>query len=472
MRVLGRIRLSKLTENSSSIERQRQLIQNWADANDHTVVAWAEDIDVSGALSPFKTKSFGPYLTKPLCDEWDIVCAWKLDRFARRSIELHRLFAWVQDNDKQLVCVSDNIDLSNWVGRLVASVIAGVAEGELEAIRLRAKQTHSHNRKLGRWASGAPPYGYRIIDAPAGQPNLEINEDEKKVVLRIRDMLFAGKTFTDIMDVFNEEQVPYRGSTVPWDIHRVSYITNNQALLGWVIVNGDPLLDEEGNIITQADPILTYDEYQRIQRIIAPRQRSKGVKQKPNPLHNVLKCGECGGNMSKRTQQTKFGPVNHCVCKSCKGPVFRLDEIIKAVHVEFEERLGNYKIRRIKPKQSTDSLKAQLDEARAAYQEVSTFLTSAPGGEARQAVFQQLTTIGKRIENLEHQIGDDTVEWVEENRTYLDKWNELDEDGKRHFLLDLGLEVHVFVAGRGPRRMVIPRLELRLPALLQELLDK
>jgi site-specific DNA recombinase len=59
MRVLGRLRLSRSTEESTSIERQREVVQQWADANGHTVVGWATDVDVSGSLDPFKTPQLG-----------------------------------------------------------------------------------------------------------------------------------------------------------------------------------------------------------------------------------------------------------------------------------------------------------------------------------------------------------------------------------------------------------------------------
>jgi len=147
MRVLGRVRLSRLTEESTSAARQREIIEQWAKANDHEIVGWAEDVDVSGSVDPFDTPQLGGWLRRP--DEWDILCAWKLDRVGRRAIPLNKLFGWTLENRKVLVCVSDNIDLSTWVGRLVANVIAGVAEGELEAIRERTyRPAESHQTAL------------------------------------------------------------------------------------------------------------------------------------------------------------------------------------------------------------------------------------------------------------------------------------------------------------------------------------
>ncbi len=109
VRVLGRVRLSRTTDESTSVERQQQIITQWAEGNNHTIVGWAIDVDVSGSINPFDTPSLGPWLKMPKAREWDILCAWKLDRVARNSIGLHKVFAWIQENDKQLVCIADNI---------------------------------------------------------------------------------------------------------------------------------------------------------------------------------------------------------------------------------------------------------------------------------------------------------------------------------------------------------------------------
>ena len=176
MRVLARTRISRATEESTSIERQRELIENWARDNDHEIVAWAEDIDVSGSISPFDAPELGPYLKEPMSEEWDILVAWKLDRLARNSINTHKLFAWIIEQDKTLVCISENIDLGTWVGRMVASVIAGVAEGELEAIRERTKAAKQKMRQQGRWFGGKPPYGYYPVKH-GGEWKLEKDPD-------------------------------------------------------------------------------------------------------------------------------------------------------------------------------------------------------------------------------------------------------------------------------------------------------
>ena len=117
MRVLGRLRLSRSTEESTSIERQREIIQQWADLNNHAVVGWASDIDVSGSVDPFDTPELGKWLNQRAPD-WDIICAWKLDRLGRNAIQLNKLFGWWNEHGKTVVSCSESIDLGNWAGRM------------------------------------------------------------------------------------------------------------------------------------------------------------------------------------------------------------------------------------------------------------------------------------------------------------------------------------------------------------------
>jgi hypothetical protein len=123
-RVLGRVRLSRSTEESTTETRQREAVETWAVAHGHEVIGWAVDLDVSGSVSPFKAPELGSWLRPERMPEWDILAAYRLDRIARRVIPLNALFGLCLDNNKTVVSTSENIDLSNWVGRLVTNVIA------------------------------------------------------------------------------------------------------------------------------------------------------------------------------------------------------------------------------------------------------------------------------------------------------------------------------------------------------------
>src|SRR5215208_201302 len=98
LRVLGRVRLSRDTDASTSVERQREHIEDWARRHDSEIVGWAEDVDVSVKVDPFKTPDLGPWLRLPKMIEWDVLVAWKLDRVSRGGPRVvNRLIEWMDD---------------------------------------------------------------------------------------------------------------------------------------------------------------------------------------------------------------------------------------------------------------------------------------------------------------------------------------------------------------------------------------
>ncbi|MER6076831.1 recombinase family protein [Streptomyces sp. NPDC001833] len=105
-RVLGVVRLSRVSDETTSPERQRRSIQRWADQEGHVVVGWVEDIDVSGGVEPWKRPGFGKWLPSTVgkevsaiehriaveesrADEYDIICVLKIDRLSRRVLHVH-----------------------------------------------------------------------------------------------------------------------------------------------------------------------------------------------------------------------------------------------------------------------------------------------------------------------------------------------------------------------------------------------
>jgi site-specific DNA recombinase len=86
---------------------------------------------------------------------------------------------------------------------MLASVIAGLAEGELEAIRERGRSSRSKLRQLARWPGCKPPYGYTAVERGDGKgKTLEIDPLAKTVVRRIVDDLIDGKPLTRMRPSF------------------------------------------------------------------------------------------------------------------------------------------------------------------------------------------------------------------------------------------------------------------------------
>lgn len=452
MRVLGRVRLSKLHEESTSVVRQKEIIEQWVGNNDHTLVGWAEDLDVSGGVDPFDTPALGPWL-KDRHEEWDILATWKLDRIARRAIPMNKLFGWCIDNNKTLVSVSENIDLSTWMGRMVANVIAGVAEGELEAIRERTKGSHRKLRELGRWPGGSPVYGYQAREKPDGAGwELVLDPKTSPVLLDIIHRVLDGQSVESICSMLNElgepspaDYVRIRNGEEPkgtqWRGLTVRELLRRKSLLGHVTHNGLTVRDEKGKPILKGPPLITQDEYDRVQAALDARKHPRTRTVKTSPLLQVLFCYDCGHPMYYRNAQN--GKYVRYHCPKCKGKQIPADWAEELVEQKFLWENGHRKVTKRVFIPAEDHQIA-LNEAVRASEELSALLGTITSETMRSRLTGQMRALDERMAELE-QLPSRDARWeeVETDKTYLQAWAEADTDERRKLLLDAGITAKV-----------------------------
>nr|WP_256388255.1 MULTISPECIES: recombinase family protein [Corynebacterium] len=472
-RVLGRIRLSRMTEESTSVGRQRELIQSWADNNGHEVVAWAEDVDVSGSVSPFDAPALGKFLTDDGAREWDILVAWKLDRLARNAINMNALFGWIQDNGKQLVCVSDNIDLSTWTGRLVANVIAGVAEGELEAITERVTAGKKALRESGRFTGGFVPFGYKVAPRQDGGKELVKDPETQEILQWIFQQALLNRPLSYIAADLNEVGGKWaRRNHGPlkskgWSSTTIRTILNNKAYLGWTMYQGKPVLDDNGEPVKRCEPSISIEDYNRIQELWSSRNTRVRKPKVTAPLNGVIECWECGQNMSlfrhKRETASAYRCLNH-------KPMIHLNAVVVEADIEekFRDFIADLPIleKRVSVVRSSAS---ELEQARATYKDIASYLPSAPDEETRRMLFQQLDAVSNRIRDLEASITtDDGTEWFNTGVTYGERWDQLDTEGRRLLLTSAGIRYRARTIVKGNRwASAVLESEILLPEELR-----
>lgn len=427
MRVLGRVRLSRLTEESTSAARQREIIEQWAKSNEHEIVGWAEDVDVSGSVDPFDTPQLGGWLRRP--DEWDILCAWKLDRVGRRAIPLNKLFGWTIEHGKTLVCVSDNIDLSTWVGRLVANVIAGVAEGELEAIRERTKASRKKLLEDGRWPGGTTPYGFEPYQLEDGGWKLRHRPDQVAVIRDITQQLVDGHSVASIAE--KHHMLP---QTV-WNI------VTNLNLLGHATYEGRTVRDRQGQPVLNAEPVLSLDEWSRLQSAVAARrkvqQRTVGV----SPMYGVAFCPVCDHQLYIRDY--KDGKYRYYYCPNRHGKGIPAGVVEDLVFDTFLEEFGDDPVleRIYRP---AESHQAALEAAVGAVDELSQLLGTITSTTMRERLTEQMRALDGEIGRLE-KLPDRPAGWElkETGLTFNNVWGNSSLEEKRKLVIDKGITVRI-----------------------------
>jgi site-specific DNA recombinase len=377
-RVLGVLRLSRATDESTSVVRQRASIEAWAERNGHEVVEWAEDIDVSGAVAPWKRPKLGAFLPSTIgkevseveerrawetsrASEWDIACAWKLDRISRRVVHVHQLVEWAADNGKTITSAEDQIDLSSPTGIALFSLIAAFAQGELEAIKMRAKSSFAHLMRSGRWRGGFVPYGYRAEKDPQGDgwkliPD-EYGEATAKVVREIvRRIVEDGAAINAVCRWLNEEKVPssldaqrIRAGKEPkgalWRVGNLTKMLRSHTLLGQVEMTEEVELpdgkketrtrlvrDAEGLPLQRAEPILTRADWDRLQAKLTESARPhSGNRYDRSPLLQVAFC-VCGRAMYRNNGRNHM--YYRCSSRNISGAECGQNQAIRADTLE------------------------------------------------------------------------------------------------------------------------------------------
>src|SRR5258708_38967864 len=113
IRLLQVARLSRLNDDSSSLDKQDQQCQRWADAYGHEIIGTAADSNISGKTDPFARPELGPWLNEPgLIASYDGIVAAKLDRFARSDRYWAHLLDWARERGKVVVCVEHYVESS------------------------------------------------------------------------------------------------------------------------------------------------------------------------------------------------------------------------------------------------------------------------------------------------------------------------------------------------------------------------
>lgn len=458
MRVLGRIRLSRLTEESTSASRQREVIEQWAASNNHTVIGWAEDLDVSGSVDPFDTPSLGAWLQPEKAGEWDVLCAWKLDRLGRDSIRLNKLFGWAIDNGKTVVSCSEGIDLATPVGRLIGNVIAFLAEGELEAIRERTRASRRKLLESGRWAGGTVQYGHRPVEIPGGGWRLELHPEEAPTLRRIIDDVIAG---TPVIQVAETYGMP--PSTL-WQI------LESKQLMGHATYEGNTVRDREGNPIFNGDPILSSTEWQKLQDALAARKQGPKRTKDTSPLLGVVKCYECSTNLLHKIYRRNYGKglyrYYHC---RVKGHCAQVDaEMVEELLEEaFLNAVGDENVleRVFVPAESHE---IELEDAKRAIDELTALYTTMASDSMRSRLTDQLKALDARIAVLEQKPHREAGwDYKETGKTYRHTWEGEDTEGRRQLLLRSGITYKVI---RYPGTQAL-KSELYIPDEILDLLN-
>ena len=149
----------------TGIDIQKEKIQKYSEAYNIDIVKWFTENDASA----FKPRSKYNRMMDLLFDDDTVngvICS-SLTRFGRKASELIRTNEKMNENNKKLVMIDNNIDSSTINGKAMLGIMSIFAELERDTILERITSGREHAKKVGT-KSGLP----------LNRPQLEINWKE------------------------------------------------------------------------------------------------------------------------------------------------------------------------------------------------------------------------------------------------------------------------------------------------------
>ncbi|WED90296.1 recombinase family protein [Mycobacteroides chelonae] len=305
-RALVVIRLSRVTDATTSPARQLEACLELCKQRGYEVIGTAEDLDVSaGKTSPFDRPQLGDWLTNRR-GEFDVLVTFRMDRIVRRLLDLADLIRWCQENSVSLVSATETfLDLDSAFGDIVALLVAKVAEMELTAISERNRSAAQHNMREGKYRGGPPPWGYRAekID---GDWRFVQDDQQVGVINEVVRRVLDGEPLRQVAaDLTNravltprDRAYQLKGKEIQgysWHSAKLREMLASKSLLGHAVTANGSIRNDDGSPIIRATPILERDVFERVQVELAGREnRKEPTKRSTSLLLRVIYCGVCG----------------------------------------------------------------------------------------------------------------------------------------------------------------------------------
>ncbi|MBC2149537.1 recombinase family protein [Listeria booriae] len=241
-------------------------------------------------------------------DKFDAVIVYRLDRLSRSQVDTMTLIeTFFLKNDIEFISLTETLDTTSPGGRAMIGVLAAFSQMERESIRERSIMGRIQRVKSGLRDSPVKKrnFGYDIVGG-----KLYINESEASI---IRDVCNRFEVLQSIGKLQQEQKA--NGVEVITRARIMNYLTND-LYIGYV-----HYLDEVHRKGIH-EPIISEDQYYRIQAILERIKRAPNINKKSQSLlSGLIRCAVCGSTYhhavkgSKKYASGKVIEYRYYTCK-------------------------------------------------------------------------------------------------------------------------------------------------------------
>ncbi|MDJ0342949.1 recombinase family protein [Streptomyces sp. H10-C2] len=437
-RVVGVIRLSRLTDATTSLDVQEEMIDATCSRLGGEFVGWAPDIDVSALkTTPWDREKLRYWLHRP--DEWDVMIWQRMDRAVRSMADMADLGRYAKQHGKRLVFASGpggaqlELDFSSPMSELVMLILAFAAQLEGQTIMERNQGAAAHLPSLGRWPGGPVPYGFPPVRRMFSDDNegwwLGEHEETASYRRKAAACAIAGQTYSEITRWLITAEAPTpknhraRLADPPrpgdpestWQVTVVRDMLMSPLMRGHLVKkDGTTVRSADGSPVLQGEALIDDDTWHELKDALALLANgNSGPRRKDgHPLLGVVKCGICEVNMFASWYVEKVGrkgPRNGARNETfrCHGkqhtkgvPAVSIlaSGVLEYVEEQFLAHMGPFRRTQVVRAPGVDN-RSEIAGLEADVEELSTRLAQLRGP-AADSVMTQLQGRSDRLEEL------------------------------------------------------------------------
>lgn len=364
------LRLSKEDgdkDESDSILNQKELIKEYLKSRPDICI---HEIRVDDGYSGvnFERPAFQKVLNDIKEGKVNCVIVKDLSRFGRNYIEvgkyIEKIFPYL---GVRFIAINDNYDsmaVNNQNDKIAISFKNLINDAYCRDISIKIRSNLEVKRKRGEYVGAFAPYGYKKSDRDKNQ--LVIDEDAAETVRDIFKMYLQGMSIYKIAKYLNEVGIltplEYkkslgskfytgfkRNEDSKWTHITVVRILKNCVYTGDLVQGKETTpnykvkkkITKEKNLwncVENAhEPIVTIENYNNVQRLLKNDTRTSTKEEKLYCLSGIVKCGDCGSNMSRKTVPSGKKKFVYYVCsnhkynKQCSSHSIRAEQLEQCI---------------------------------------------------------------------------------------------------------------------------------------------
>lgn len=451
MRIIAAVRLSRLVDETTSVDSQTESLREYASRLGHVIAAETQDLDVSGGLPIRQRPDIGAWLTPDHLHEWDAIAGYSVDRMFRNLYDFVTFYHdFLEPNGKSLIVTSENIDMSTADGRTMAQMRVIFAENELNKIAERNARAAKALLEQGYWNGGPIRFGF-MRQREGSHWILVPHPENAQIIREIAEGIIAGMPVSAAARELTTRQIPtgrkHKGVPLTnWHATTLISMLRNPALAGYItwqhkftkgkdrtykLVRGP-----DGKPLKREPAILDQETFDALQRVLRRPAQKRGRVLGTARLIRIAYCGECKQPLWSSKFMSKGKPYAYYKCSiQCGAKKIPLD----ALHAVVDEMVSSIGHRRNKtPKMVAGrNYERELEENKAQLQELD------PDEPDYEADRKRLLDERARLKALPAE--PDHVEIVEDNRTVAEVY----ADNERAWLLKHDWQIWAHKDGAG-----------------------